>query len=119
MLPGSCDGIGALRRIDFGELGVLAGGIDPFAPPPGLRFVEPASVVIARQVVDLLASMSLERAELPDNLQPFFVFGGTLSAGKISKVQRNIPIEPRCALGLLDCRDQAFPAVRLVAGHVR
>src|SRR5882757_8809025 len=56
-LPGSYEWKRPLCGIHFGEFGVLARGIDPFPPPPGVRFIETATVVIARKIVDLFATM--------------------------------------------------------------
>src|SRR5437868_7775927 len=71
MLPGAVDRKRSAARIDAREPGVLAGRIDPLAPPPGLRFVESTAVVVAGEVIDLLAAMPLERGELPHHFLSF------------------------------------------------
>src|SRR5713101_2833207 len=73
-LPGSLYWKRSLVRIDMRGLRVFARGVNPCAPPPSLRFTATAPVVIARQIVDLLATMVLEHTELPDDLRPFRVF---------------------------------------------
>jgi len=54
------------RRGNMRKLRVFARRVDPFAPPPGLRLIEATSIVVARQIVDLLATVLVQRAKLPD-----------------------------------------------------
>jgi hypothetical protein len=63
-----------------------------------LRLIEPAAVMIARQIVDLLAMVPLEHTELTDDLLPFRVLRRALCAGHIAQIQRDIPCEARRTL---------------------
>ena len=97
-LPRPFDWKGALARVHAGELCVLSGRIDPLAPPPGLRLIEAAAVVIAGEIVDLFAAMPLQHGELTDDLLSLGVLWRALRAGHVTQVQRDIPIETRRAL---------------------
>src|SRR5207342_2199189 len=112
--PRPFDWKGALARIHAGELGVLARGIDPLAPPPGLRLIQAAAVMISGEIVDLLAAMPPEHLELTDDLLAFGVLGRALRAGHIDEVQRDIPGETRWALRLLQRGRQTLSAILLV-----
>src|SRR5262249_39736677 len=59
VFPGPVDWKGPLRCVDAREFSVFAGRINPFAPPPGLRFIETTAVMITPQVVDFLAMVLL------------------------------------------------------------
>ena len=86
--------------INMGERGVLAGGINPFSAPPSLWFIEAVAVVIAGQVVDLLAAVLFQHTELPDDLFALWVFRRTLFAGHISQIQGDVHSKP----DISDCR---------------
>jgi len=74
--------------------------------------------VIARQIVDLFAAMPCEHAELPDNLLAFIVFGQTLCARHVAKIECDIPIEAGRPFGLSDCGGQAFPSTCQIAANM-
>src|SRR5262249_9187824 len=102
----------------MGRLGVLAGGIDPFAPPPLLRFIKTAAIVIPRQVVDVFATVLLQYAELADDLRAFRIFGRIVGARHVTKVQPDVPPKTGRAFGLTEGGGQTFPSSFLITAHM-
>ena len=76
---------------------MLAGGIHPLAPPPGRRLVQPAAIVIAADVVDVLPAVGLQGAKLSDHLFPLFVLRHHLAPRHITDVDGDVPRERRPA----------------------
>src|SRR5262249_37934844 len=89
--PGSLDRKPPPSPVDVRGLGMFARRVQPFAPPPLLRFIQAVPVVIATQIMDVLAIMPLETGELADNRLAFGVFRGAYSAGHISEIKRDVP----------------------------
>ncbi len=118
-LPSPLDWKWTLRRVNMRKLSVFTGGVDPFAPPPGLRFIEATPVVIARQIVDVLTAVLLQYAELPDDLLAFRILRRTLLSRHIPQIQGDVPIETCCGFGLSNRFSQTLSAVFLVSAHVR
>src|SRR5258708_18750937 len=82
------------------ERGVQTGGVDQFARPPGVRFVEATAVVISGQIVNLLATVFPQRTKLPDDLSPFRVLRRAYLTRNIAQIKCDVPIKTGCGLRL-------------------
>src|SRR6516162_5188370 len=104
-LPGAVDRIRALGIVDERGLGMLTERIGPFAEPP-IRLLTLTRwgamgrcIVIARDIVDLLAPMLFQNAVLPDHLTTLLVLGCIPEARIVTEIERKIPRNGRCADG--------------------
>jgi hypothetical protein len=98
-LPRAGDRIRPAAGIDTGEFGMLARRIDPLAEPAHRRLARPAGVVVAGDVIELLAAMLLGRRVLPDDLSSFFVVGSGLVPRQVAQIDGNVPVKSRAAIG--------------------
>jgi hypothetical protein len=73
-LPGSVNREWSLGGVHVRKLGVFARWVNPLAPPPCLRLIEAASIVIARQIINLFPAMLFQYTKLPDDLLSFGIF---------------------------------------------
>jgi hypothetical protein len=84
----------------------LAHRIEVLPEPPLGGLARPRRVVVACEVVELLAPVPPRGAVLRHHLEPFGVVGGPHVAGHVAELQRQVPGERRRvripALGLLD-----------------
>src|SRR6516225_4930831 len=104
-LPGAVDRIRTLGIVDKGCLGMLPERIGPFAEPP-VRLLALARwdavgrcVMIARNIINLLASMLLQNGVLPNDLSTLFILGRVPEARIVTEVERNVPRNARPADG--------------------
>ena len=80
---------------------MLTERIGPFAEPP-VRLLALARwdavgrcVVIARNIINLLASMLLQNGVLPNDLSTLFILGRVPEARIVTEVERNVPRNAR------------------------
>src|SRR5215471_8412890 len=104
-LPGAVDRVRTLVRINARSLRVLPDRVAPFAEPPVglLALVRGVSirrgVVVAGDIVDLLAAMFFEHRILTHDLAPLLVLGRIPEARIVAEIERDIPVEGRPAEG--------------------
>ena len=104
-LPGAVDRIRPLLRIDPRGLRVLPDRVAPFAEPPVglLALVRGVSmrrgVVVAGDIVDLLAAMFFQHRILTHDLAPLLVLGRIPEARIVAEIERDIPVEGQPAEG--------------------
>src|SRR5262249_345208 len=104
-LPGAVDRVRTLARIDARGLRVLPGRVAPFAEPPvGLlarvrRVSMRRGVVVAGDIVDLLAAMFFQHRILTHDLAPLLVLGCIPEARIVAEIERDVPGEGRPAEG--------------------
>jgi hypothetical protein len=92
-LPGPLDLIATLGAVHSGDIAVFPGRVDPLAPPPGLRLRQPAAIVIATDVVDVLAAVTLHCAQLPHDLFPLGIIRHLLPSRHVANIDGDIPCE--------------------------
>src|SRR5262249_29844123 len=90
-LPRPLDGMRPLASIHSRKSGMFAGRVDPFSPPPGLRFVEAAPVMVAGQIVHVFTTVLSHHAKLPDDLFPFLILRRTFGARHVPEIERDVP----------------------------
>ena len=86
---------------------------EPLSAETGSLWYRPAwaaSVVIAGDVVEVLAAMFCERPELPNEFPAFVIFGWTLVTGEVTDIDRDVPVKRRRAI---------FPALLALANRIR
>ena len=104
-LPGAVDRIRPLLRIDPRGLRVLPGRVAPFAKPPVrlLALVRGVpvgrGVVVAGDIVDLLAAMFFQDRILAHHLAPLLVLRCIPEARIVAEIERDLPVEGRPAEG--------------------
>jgi hypothetical protein len=77
---------------------VLTEWIDPLLPPPGIRFIQPATVMVARNIIDIFPPMFLEGAELVNNLFTLWIDRESLCSRHIAHINGNLPVKGRRTL---------------------
>src|SRR5262245_19425880 len=92
-LPGAFNRVATAARVDSRVARVLPRRINPFAPPPVLRLVEAAAVMVAADAVDILAAAPAQRAELAYDLLSFVIPRSGLAAGLIAEIEGEVPGE--------------------------
>src|SRR5262245_11508617 len=98
-LPGPVDRVRPPCRLDVSGLCVLAHGIGPFAEPPvrllplARRRTMGRGIVIAGDVVDLLAAMMFEDRVLAHDLAPLLVLRGIPESRIVAAIERDIPLD--------------------------
>src|SRR5215470_17102496 len=104
-LPGAVDRVRTLVRIDARGLRVLPDWVAPFAEPPvGLLALAGGvsirrGVVVAGDIVDLLAAMFFQHRILTHHLAPLLVLGRIPEARIVAEIERDIPVEGQPAEG--------------------
>src|SRR5215467_1435405 len=104
-LPGAVDRVRTLVRIDARGLPVLSDRVAPFAEPPVglLALVRGVSmrrgVVVAGDIVDLLAAIFFQHRILTHDLAPLLVLGRIPEARIVAEIERDIPVEGQPAEG--------------------
>lgn len=84
--PDPLDGKWSAGRVYSGELALLPQRVNPPTEPPLTGFVWATCVVIAGEILDVLAVVLSERSKLSQKCSPLLVLGWGLTACDISEV---------------------------------